>query len=427
MIERMFDPEPPTPFPPGDPAGDPAGSPAGRPVATGGPGSAELDYGEMVDELRCHRTERIAAIRAEAVREQRRWRLRELAATRVLDERGALDDSLAQTDGVSVRTIRETVATARALEDLPAIAAVAADGRLSGAQLTEVVKVADPADEHVWATEAPAWSPADLAQRARERHAPTVEEAEARRAARELRWWWNRRTGMLDGRFSLPDIDGALVETVLVDLVERIRPAKGQPWDSREHRGADALVECCRIARDHDPHAQTTGYRAHFLVHVPPEGPALVGGVPLPDPMVARLRAEARLEPVTTAADGTPQSAGRAESALSEKTKRVVRQRDGHCRWPGCDRRHGVQVHHLWPASWGGPDAIANLATVCVEHHGQLAPQGRRLLLGNPNHPAGLRLVDRDDLPALAALGADPSVAMHAAGPAPAPARAGPG
>jgi len=246
--------------------------------------------------------------------------------------------------------VRETVATARALEDLPAIAAAAADGRLSGAQLTEVVKVAEPADDHRWAAEAPAWSPADLAQQARIRRTPTVEDAEARRAARELRWWWNRRTGMLDGRFSLPDIDGALVETVLVDLVERMRPAKGQPWDSREHRGADALVEVCRIARDHDPHAPTTGYRAHFVVHVPPEGPALLGGVPLPDAMVARLRAEARIEPVTTA-DGAPLAPGRAESALSEKTKRVVRQRDGHCRWPGCDRRTGLEVHHLWPRS----------------------------------------------------------------------------
>ena len=45
----------------------------------------------------------------------------ELAVTRVLDERGAIDDTLAQADGVSVRTVREAVATARALEDLPEI------------------------------------------------------------------------------------------------------------------------------------------------------------------------------------------------------------------------------------------------------------------------------------------------------------------
>jgi hypothetical protein len=85
----------------------------------------------------------------------------------------------------------------------------------------------------------------------------------------------------------------------------------------------------------------------------------------------------------------------------------VVRQRDGHCRRPGCDRRTGLDVHHLGPASWGGGDELANLATVCWTHHHQLAPQGHLLLLGNPNNPAGLSLLDRDDLPTLAQLTAE--------------------
>jgi len=128
--------------------------------------------------------------------------------------------------------------------------------------------------------------------------------------------------------------------------------------------------------------------------------------VPLPDAMVERLRAEARVEPVLSTEAGEPIVVGRTESVLSEKTKRVVKQRDGHCRYPGCDRRIGLQVHHLWPSSWGGSDALWNLATVCTHHHALLAPQGRLLLLGNPNHPAGLTLIDRDDLPALATLAA---------------------
>jgi len=64
-------------------------------------------------------------------------------------------------------------------------------------------------------------------------------------------------------------------------------------------------------------------------------------------------------------------------------------------------------VHHLWPSSWDGPDELWNLAAVCWHHHHQLAPQGRWLLLGNPNNPAGLSLIDRDDLPRLATLAAD--------------------
>jgi hypothetical protein len=137
--------------------------------------------------------------------------------------------------------------------------------------------------------------------------------------------------------------------------------------------------------------------------------------MPLPDAMVERLRAQARVEPVLTGDDGEPVVVGRCESVLSEKTKRVVKQRDGHCRWPGCDRRTGLDVHHLWPASWGGSDELANLAAVCWTHHHELAPQGSILLLGNPNHPAGLSLIDRADLPALAQLAAEQARARDAA------------
>jgi hypothetical protein len=366
------------------------------------------DYGEMLDELRCHTTESLHRARSEAIAEQRWWHLRELAITAVLDERGQVDDSIAATDGTSTRTARRNLQTARKLKSQPHVAKAAALGRLSREQLDRVADLADgdpEADRH-WAEQGPAWSPDDLAHELRTRRTPTVEDAAARRAARELRYWWNRDTGMLDGRFSLPDIDGATVQNVLDEMIERMRPAPGQPWDTREHRAADALVEVCRAYHERDRDAPTNGYRAHFVVQVPTRGPATVAGVPLPEAMVERLRAEARIEPVLTGDDGAPMVVGRAESTLSEKTKRVVKLRDGHCRHPGCDRRIGLQVHHLWPASWGGTDDLWNLATVCATHHARLVPQGTLLLVGNPNHPAGLSLIDRADLPALAQLAA---------------------
>ena len=69
------------------------------------------------------------------MREQRRLRVEELAVTAVLDERGALDETTAARDGVSVDAVRERVETARALESLPAVAAAAYDGGLSDEQL----------------------------------------------------------------------------------------------------------------------------------------------------------------------------------------------------------------------------------------------------------------------------------------------------
>ena len=378
----------------------------------GAPGSS--GFAEQLDELRCHTTEWLHVAREEALREQRGWHLRELAITRVLDERGQVDDSLAGRDGTSVRDVRRKQRTARNLESQPNIADAAARGRLSREQLDHLSDLADPddpaSDEH-WAKEGPSWSPRDLAAKVRAQQKPTAEDAAARRAARELRFWWRHDRGMLDGRFSLPDVDGALFESVMNQMIDKMKPAKGQPWETRERRGADALVELVRNYAD--VHA-TSGAAPHLIVQVPMHGPATIAGVPLPDAMVEALRAQAKVEPVLVDEAGEPVAVGRVESVLTEKTKRVVKQRDGRCRWPGCDRRVGLQVHHLWPKTWDGSDEKWNLASVCSIHHPELVPQGPMFLLGNPNNPAGLSLVHRDDLPRLAGLAAD-----HArAGPA---------
>jgi len=367
------------------------------------------DFGEMLDELRCRTSESVELVRLEAVAEQRWWHLRELAALRVLDERGKVDDSQAAKDGTRTRDVRRKRATARNLSKQPKLAEAAAKGNLSEEQLNHASDLAgdDPGEDEQWANNAPNWSPEDLAKKVREQRTPTAEDGAARRAARELKYWWRPDHGMLDGRFSLPDIDGAVFESVMNDLIERMRPAKGQPWDTREHRGADALVELCRFYAARRGDETSTAPAPHLIVQVPLHGPATVAGVPLPDAMVERLRAQAKVEPVLVDDDGQPIAVGRVESTLSEKTKRVVRQRDGKCRWPGCEQRVGLEVHHLWPASWGGSAELWNLAAVCWHHHHQLAPQGRWLLLGNPNHPAGLSLIDRDDLPKLATLAAD--------------------
>ena len=84
-----------------------------------------------------------------------------------------------------------------------------------------------------WAQRGPECAPADLARLARSQTKPTAEDAHARRAARELSWWWRRDAGMLTIRGELPDVDGALVESVLNRMIDGMRPAAGQPWASR--------------------------------------------------------------------------------------------------------------------------------------------------------------------------------------------------
>ncbi len=247
-----------------------------------------FEFGALVDEFRCRSREWVAAERERAVREQRQWRVRELAATRVMDEWGALDEGLAARDGVSVRTVRETVECARALESLPEIAAVAHAGGLSDEQLRAVTQLADESTDAEWARRAPKVSPSDLARLARSQQKPTVEDAVKRREARSWRWWWQPDRGMLSIRGELPDVDGALFEATLHRMIDRMHPAKGQSWDKRERRAADALVELCE--RFADVESPVTRSKPLLLVEVPLHGPAEVAGIPLPDVMVEKLR-----------------------------------------------------------------------------------------------------------------------------------------
>jgi hypothetical protein len=209
----------------------------------------------------------------------------------------------------------------------------------------------------------------------------------------------------------LPDLMGAEFETTINELVDKMRPARESAWDKRAHRAADALVGMCRAVRDRDAsaspgrsgsHVPALAPRPNLQVQVPPVGPADIAGIPIPDEKLEQLRANSTIELVLLDEHGAPIAVGRKFSALSPKVAAAVLSRDGHCRWPGCDARRGLEIHHLVPRSLGGNDQVSNLATVCTlaHHHEQLVPHGPYALVGNPNQPDGLRLVVYGDLTA---------------------------
>jgi CBS domain-containing protein len=307
----------------------------------------------------------------ELLREERRVRVERLAVVRVLDDRGVTADALAAEAGASLRAMRDEVETARALESLPAVAAAAHDGSLSAEQLAPVVHLADESTDADWAARAPGISPIDLSRQVRTRTKPTVEESRARQQARHLRLWWSPDHGMLHVRGALPDLMGAEFEATISRMVEQLRPPAGGMWDTFEHRAADSLLALCRRSGACDDAgdpagdgvdraarsvegAPTVGAKPVLVVEVPRVGPATIVGIPLPDAMVEQLLANATVEPVLVDDDGVPLALGRRRSVLSPKVARGVLLRDGHCRWPGCERRQGLEIHHLVPRSRGG-------------------------------------------------------------------------
>jgi hypothetical protein len=355
-------------------------------------------FDALVDEMRTHNTVWLRREREQLIAQQRNLRTRELAVLRVLEERGQVDCSTGS-DGESARVVRDKVETARALESLPEISAVAFDGRLSDEQLTEVVRLADSESDAERAVRAPNVTRGDLGLMARTQSKPTVEDGQARHAARDHWMKWNKQRGMLHYGGELPDVMGAKFEATINELAEQLRPAKGQAWEPWNRRAADTLLLMCDAVKVAEQLETPMAAPSPLLViDVPEHGPAEICGIPLPDAVVEQLRASASVEPVLVDDDGIPVAIGKRARSLSPKLQRAVLLRDGHCRCGNCDLRYGLQVHHLRPRTWGGSDEISNLATVASVHHPLLIRNGPYALVGNPNVPDGLRMVHVSEL-----------------------------
>ncbi len=352
-------------------------------------------FTDALDELRTWPTDRLRASRDEATREERRWQMRRLTIDRVLDERGATDardtvEWVAARDGVRTQTARVEVEVARALDSLPVIAAAAEAGELSMEQLGSLVQLATPATDAAWAARGRQAAPSDLARLVQRQRVVSDEEMAVRRDARELRWW--RKGKMLRLTGALPDIDGALVEAVLEHMVGAMRPPKGQRWDTRAHRGADAFVELCRAAKDGAgalPTAPTSkrAWKPSVVIHMGSDAQPTVNGMPISVAAVRTLIDEgARVREVHHDDPLAPAHGDRIPAALRE----YLRARDPVCRVPGCTRKVGLDAHHLRPRSWGGPTDKHSVAMICPYHHPQAVPHGPWVLDGDPEQPDGL-------------------------------------
>ena len=146
----------------------------------------------------------------------------------------------------------------------------------------------------------------------------------------------------------------------------------------------------------------------HLIVQVPLHGPATVAGVPLPDAMVERLRAQAKVEPVLVDDDGEPIAVGpRRVDAVARRPSGSCANATGSAAGPAATNasasRSTTSGPHPGAAATSSGTSPPSAGTTTTSSH----PKARWLLLGNPNNPAGLSLIDRDDLPKLAQLAAD--------------------
>ena len=348
-----------------------------------------------LDELRTWPTERLRAGRDEASSQERRARMRRVKFDRVLDERGATGgrdavEWVQSRDMVRSSTARAEVEVARSLESLPHLAGAAEAGELSFDQLEHLVQLATPESDAEWARRGRSTAPNDLARLVRRQRVVTEAEAAARHQAREFRWWRHGEVLRVSGQ--IPDVQGVYVEAVLEHIVNAMKPPKGEAWDTRAHRGADAVVALCRSYRSGagDPYPEaprTKPWTPRIVVHVGSNAQPEVNGLPISHGTVQQLIADgARVREVHDDDSLAPAAGDAIPTALRD----YLTGRDPRCRVPGCERTFGLDAHHLIPRSQGGPTDKHNLAMICKVNHRQAVPHGPYVLEGEPEQPDGL-------------------------------------
>jgi hypothetical protein len=356
---------------------------------------------DSLDELRTWPNDRLVAARDEAARLQRQWHQRRILLDRALDERGATNgrdanEWIQARDKSSAHTARAEVEVGRALESLPAIAEAAHEGRLSMEQLEPLVQLATPESDAEWAKRAEHTAPTELNRMLRKQKVITPEEMEARRRARSFRWWRSADGKGLRLSGELFDLDAAFVEAVFEHEIETMRPAKGQPWELRSRRGADALVAICRQAKANVGTGTTSGkskktWKPTVVVHVGSDAQPCVNGMPIDVATVEGLIDDGAF--VREVHDDDP-LAPTTGDAIPARLRDYLTGRDSTCRVPGCNRAFGLEAHHLQPRCRGGATDKHNVVLVCTTHHHRLIPHGRWVLEGDPEAPDGLTLRD---------------------------------
>jgi len=166
----------------------------------------------------------------------------------------------------------------------------------------------------------------------------------------------------------------------------------------RVARNADALALVCESFLEHGARERAGPDRHQLLVHV--DADALTGEAPgrvwmERGPAIAaetarRLGCDGSLQALIKRGRKTLYL-GRRIRAVSPALKVALRERDGGCRFPGCDRHRWVDAHHIVHWALGGETCLENLILLCRHHH-RLIHEGGFSVMRLPDG----RLVFRD-------------------------------
>jgi hypothetical protein len=203
------------------------------------------------------------------------------------------------------------------------------------------------------------------------------DEADLAKPQNTLRWR-KKRDGQVEFGGTLGVEEGAKFEALLSPL-SKPRPADAAGPDERNilERQGDALVDLLDLASRSEHLPREAGERPHLFLTLSWEalqtglGVATLGDdTPYGIPEARRLACIAGVIPAILDTDGAILELGRMTRKISLDLRRVLRQRDGGCAFPGCHRPPTwCDAHHVIAWQDGGPTDLDNLVLLCTRHH----------------------------------------------------------
>jgi uncharacterized protein DUF222/HNH endonuclease len=191
---------------------------------------------------------------------------------------------------------------------------------------------------------------------------------------------------------------------VLRSALEPLALANGDGDDRcRERRYADALVEVLSHLQDagtlpQRPHLQVTASLDTLRGVAGSPAGDMEYGLPVSAETVQRLACDGTITRVIFGPESVVIDVGRARRVVAGPTRRALNARDGHCKWPRCDRPASwSDAHHVIHWTKGGETDLSNMVLLCHRHHWmaheggwQLVRTGEGEILTVPPRPPGL-------------------------------------
>ena len=147
----------------------------------------------------------------------------------------------------------------------------------------------------------------------------------------------------------------------------------------RDRRLADALVQ---LATGGKPaQLQVTASIETLMGLAGAPAAEMEFSLPISATTVERMACDCSVVRVLLGADSAVIDVGRSTPKVSPSMKRALKARDGHCRWPGCDRPASwSDAHHLFHWIKGGAAALDNLVLLCYHHHRKVHEGGWQIV-----------------------------------------------